>query len=151
MTKLLTVNTDGSCKNIKGKQTPMGAGVYITSGEKIIHEIGKYAGMGTNNKAEWEAVMLGAKWLKANVPYDDIEVRFLCDNQMVVRQLTGEYSHRKFDLYFKTVVAIVRELEKRVTTVSVFWIPREQNKEADKLAGDARLKWIADTGWKPDE
>lgn len=61
------------------------------------------------------------------------------DNQVVVKQLYGEYSLDKTKPYYKYAresKALIREL-KIHNTVTFTWISRDQNKRADKLSKEA--------------
>lgn len=145
-TKVLTVHTDGSCKNVKGMLTPMGIGIVIKLDGELKYSHGGYGGEGTNNVAEWAALLHAVKWVHRNVGYDDMVIRFFCDNQMVVRQVLDQYSHAKFKAHYTAVTGLVAQVRKRVNEVTIHWIPREQNTEADALAGQGRIEWLQGKG-----
>lgn len=124
----LVISTDGASS---GNPGPMGLGIVIYKGAKMIEEHSLFAGKGTNNMAEYLAVIKAleaAKKLKAG------EVHLKSDSQLLVRQLSGEYKVKNAKL--KPLKAKVDEL---CEGIKVFFehVPREKNKEADKLSKDA--------------
>ena len=68
-----------------------------------------------------EAIGLGAR-----------EVDIKLDSQLVVRQINGEYRVKKAHL--KPLYRQVRHLQSLLEGYTITHIPREQNKEADRLA-----------------
>jgi len=124
----LVIFTDGASS---GNPGPMGLGIVIYKGAKMIGEHSLFAGKGTNNMAEYLAVIKAleaAKKLKAS------EVHVKSDSQLLVRQLSGEYRVKNAKL--KPLKAKVDRLCKKM---KVFFehVSREKNKEADKLSKDA--------------
>jgi ribonuclease HI len=66
----------------------MGIGVVLLENGKKIKEISKRLGKGTNNIAEWSALIEGLKLAKAH-GCRELEVRG--DSQLIIRQITGRY------------------------------------------------------------
>jgi len=99
---------------------------------KCVGEAGKKIPDGTNNVAEYEAMVAG---LAAAL---DLGVRQLvvrADSELVIRQVTGRYKVKSpglFPLYQK-----VRALSGQFDRISFEHVPREQNKRADALANMA--------------
>ena len=125
---MLTINTDGACFSNPG---PMGIGVVITRGGKRIKEISEFLGKGTNNIAEYAAVLRALEFAKK---LGETEVEIRSDSQLIVKQLKGEY---------KIKAPHLRELKHRILEtakeikLSFKWVPREQNALADKLSKSA--------------
>jgi len=98
----------------------------------VVKNIKKYIGLTTNNVAEYtalvtaleEACQLGAK-----------RVFVYLDSELIYRQYTGQY--RTKDEKMKAFLSRVREIEKKFTSLEIKHVPRENNKEADKLANIA--------------
>jgi ribonuclease HI len=134
----LIINTDGGAR---GNPGPAGIGAVIknTAGE-VQAEISKYIGKATNNQAEYQAVVAAIeKCVKlAGDQANQIELDFLLDSELVVKQLRGEYKVRNQDLqpWFVKVYNQTLKFKK----VKFTHIPREQNNEADKLANLAMDK-----------
>jgi len=104
----------------------------------------------TNNVAEWSALMYG---LMAVLPHivtaknEGVEVKRLYlhgDSQLVLRQLTGEYSvtkpHLKF--YHGKCKAIVDRIEQEGVEVITDWEPRDHNEGPDSLTHKARQRFL---------
>ncbi len=79
----------------------------------------------TNNQAEYKAIILALQ----DVTGEDIEI--LSDSELVVRQLSHDYSIKN-DLLRKLALEIWKLCEDR--NVSIRWIPRNENK-AGKFLG----------------
>lgn len=128
--KKLIIHTDGGAR---GNPGPAGIGVIVYDDEKnVIVEISKYIGETTNNQAEYRALLAGiekAKELGAE------EINFYLDSELVVKQLNREYKVKNQELapLFVKIWNASLDFKK----VKFFHIPREKNKEADKLANEA--------------
>ncbi|MCP6728676.1 ribonuclease HI family protein [Metallosphaera sedula] len=82
----------------------------------------------TNNVAEYTGLIC---LLKKMLTLGVTEARVEGDSQLVIRQLKGEYSvksKRIIPLYEKA-----KELLAKFSSVEIEWIPREENKEADRI------------------
>jgi len=99
---------------------------------RLVASISQGIGRTTNNQAEYraiiaaleEAIRLGAEEVAANL-----------DSQLVVRQISGEYRVKKATL--KPLYQRVKQLQSRLRSFTITHIPRQQNKEADRLANSA--------------
>lgn len=83
----------------------------------------------TNNVAEWAAVRNGLRYLKSINFEGEVEIRG--DSQLVIYQLDGTYKVRKPTLlpfYTESLQLLGSWVWKS------HWIPREENKETDKLS-----------------
>lgn len=127
----IVIYTDGGARNNPG---PAGAGAVIIDGSKKI-EIKKFLGNQTNNWAEYEAVALAlAEAKKRGFAKREIEVRL--DSQLVAEQLSNNYQVKEATLwpqYMKVHNLLVAHFPGAIFT----HIPREQNKEADRLVNEA--------------
>ena len=124
------IHTDGASK---GNPGPAGAGWIIEKrGTSLNVKKGKFLGPGTNNEAEYQALILAleeALALGADV------VQVYMDSELLVRQLNGQYKVRSPKLrgYFEES----RELLSKFIKYAIIHINREENREADRLANDA--------------
>lgn len=127
-TQNLIMYTDGACTSNPGD---MGVGVYIlnTDGD-LMHLISKQVGLGTNNEAEYHAIIEALKYAK-EVEADEVEVR--ADSQIVVNQLKGSYDTKTENLQVLNAEA-KKLLESMNTNVQFNWINRAENSYADALA-----------------
>jgi len=134
------VFSDGACK---GNPGPAGIGVVIYDeyGEKI-YECSTYIGEGTNNIAEYTAVLEAIKVIKQrlsekteeSVSTKNKKVVFHLDSELVVRQLNGIYKVKDQTLK-KIFLKILDEL--KGMKYEVVHVPREENKVEDRLSKKA--------------
>lgn len=123
---MLKIYCDGGAR---GNPGPSAFGFVVKKDEKNIKSNGGYIGIATNNVAEYTAVIEALKWLKGN--YFGSRLHFFIDSQLVASQLNGLYKIKNANL--SNLIFKIRELENSFATVVYEHIPREQNKEADKL------------------
>ena len=128
MTKFI-LYTDGASSSNPG---PSGIGFVVYKNDKKIFEGSKYIGISTNNQAEYTALVEGLRFL---ISKNIKEVNVFLDSQLVVKQLNGAYKVR--NTYIKKLFYRVVSLMKEFKGISTKYIPREKNKEADKLAKSA--------------
>jgi ribonuclease HI len=117
----------------RGNPGSAGAGVWITDREgKEIVRMSRYLGHKTNNEAEYWALLLGlreAKRLGGN------SISIFTDSELIERQVKGLYRVKDLNLKIlhRTVIRNLREF----SSFEIESIPREQNREADRLANQA--------------
>lgn len=130
MSKII-IYTDGGAR---GNPGPAGAGVVIQDGDTV-YEFKKYLGeKQTNNWAEYEAVALALQEAKKKgLAGRSVEVRL--DSQLVAEQLSGNWKIKEPAL--KSQAAKVRALLVDFPEHTFVYVPREQNKEADRLVNEA--------------
>jgi len=131
--KNLIIYTDGGAR---GNPGPAGIGAIIYDENKnILEKISEYIGETTNNQAEYKAVISAlkkAKELKAEY------LNFYLDSELVVKQLNREYKVKNADL--SPLFLQIHNLSINFKKISYTYIPRELNKNADKLANEAMDK-----------
>lgn len=130
----IIINTDGGAR---GNPGPAAAGATIRKGGMTVATVAEYLGEQTNNWAEYEALILALQKahevLGAEMSTLSIEVRM--DSQLIVRQIEGRYKVKEPTL--KEKYAIVKDLLDRYAPNANFvHIPREENKDADKLVNE---------------
>lgn len=122
----LIIFTDGGARNNPG---PAGVGaVLYDENKKTVATVSKYIGEATNNQAEYKAV------IEAFVKADELgadELEFFLDSELVVKQLNREY--RVKDNELAPLFVQVYNASLAFKKVTFTHIPRERNKEADKL------------------
>lgn len=130
--KSLIINTDGGAR---GNPGPAGIGVVIRNDKShIIGEHKQYIGEATNNVAEYKALILAlSKALTLNPKSSTLEIRM--DSELIVKQMQGQYKIKEPNL--KILATEVLKLIKNFHQVHFRHVPREQNKEADKLVNEA--------------
>lgn len=123
--------TDGACAGNPGR---MGiGGVLLTADRETVATFSEPAGMGTNNEAEYLAVIRALE-LARDRGIGPLQV--ISDSQLVVRQLTGAYriNFRHLRVLRDRALALSRQIPDGVT---FSWQPRSHNKQADALASRA--------------
>jgi len=117
----------------RGNPGPSSFGwTLVDESGKCVGEAGKKLPDGTNNIAEYEAMVAG---LQAAIELGIRQLVVRADSELVIRQVTGRYKVKSpglIPLYQK-----VRELSGRFDRIAFEHVPREQNKRADALANMA--------------
>lgn len=141
----IDVYSDGSCRNVKGGQQPMGAGVHIEVDREPVHSRSyPLDTVGTSNAAEWWAFRCAAADLADLVyrrGFPEYAVTFHLDSKLVVDQYTTQ-AYARNPLFCDLRHQIMALLEP-VRNVRIKWVPRAANSVADKLAAEARKSAIA--------
>lgn len=133
----ITIFTDGGAR---GNPGPAGAGAVIYDADgRVLKEVSCFLGERTNNWAEYEAVILALQELKKLIPEkkrNNISVELNLDSELIVRQLTNTYQIKEESL-FPQYIKVHNMQVKDFPTIIFTHIPREKNKEADKLVNKA--------------
>ncbi|MGA7294552.1 MAG: ribonuclease HI family protein [Terriglobales bacterium] len=117
-----------------GNPGPSGIGVVIEGATSGTVRIAKWIGHQDNNVAEYVALLEALQYahgLKARA------LHVFSDSQVVVRQMSGEYSCRSPRLY--SLHWICRKLA-RSLEFSISHVGRENNTEANSLASAAAMQ-----------
>ncbi len=120
------IYTDGGAR---GNPGPAGIGIiFYDQKDHIIKKYSQTIGERTNNQAEYEAVIFALKKAK-KLKFKKVEC--FSDSELIVNQLSHKYKIKDKDLQPLFIEAwnLMIDFEK----ISFHHIPREQNKEADKL------------------
>ncbi len=125
----LTIYTDGASRNNPGEA---GAGIFILREGEPVEKIAHYLGTTTNNIAEYKAAIIG---LEHAVKLGAKSVKLHADSELMVKQLNGQYKVKNEGL--KPLFLRAKELIAKIGSVTVQYIPREMNREADALANQA--------------
>lgn len=120
--------TDGASRGNPG-DSGIGLLVKNESGELILSENG-YIGTATNNIAEYTALLALLNRMKT-ASCSRLIVH--SDSELMVRQLNGQYSVKDAGLK-KYYQKIIRLRDSLPFDIEFHHIPREQNKDADRLA-----------------
>ncbi len=130
-TEKIIVYTDGGAR---GNPGPAAIGVVFPDLKK---EYGEKIGIATNNIAEYKAVIFGLKKAKQLLKdeYGKIEIEIRSDSELLVHQMNGKYKVKNENL--KHLFVEAQNLLKDFKNVTFVHIPREKNKEADKMVNNA--------------
>lgn len=123
---MVKLYTDGGARGNPGPAA--GAAILYDMHGALISKGSEYYGTGTNNQAEYKALILG---LTLALEQNITAISAFLDSELVVKQLTGLYKVK--DSSLATLFSRVKALEHKFEVVSYTHIPRSQNKEADLL------------------
>ena len=126
---MIEIHTDGGAR---GNPGPAAAGVVI--GAPFNKNYAKYLGNGTNNEAEYEAVILALEKLKSLVgktKTKETDVQVFMDSQLAVEQLSGRYKIQSPNIIPRFIK--IHNLRVDFKSVSFKHVPRAQNKGADAM------------------
>lgn len=134
---------DGACDN-NSRLKLMGIGVAVFIDDTYFDALSayKFVGSGTSNIAEWEALTKALRMAIGLVETYSSSVRIYGDSQLIVRQYGGIYEVKReeFKPYHEEAMQLSLYLGKSLKSVS--WIPRQENKHADKLSKRAITEFI---------
>jgi ribonuclease HI len=99
---------------------------------KVMLELGKYFGRATNNVAEYYGLINA---LDSAASRGVTRLRVRSDSELLVRQIEGRYKVKSADL--KPLFERAQKLARGFAWFGIEYIPREENREADKLANAA--------------
>lgn len=128
--KKLIIYTDGGAR---GNPGPAGIGaVLYDENRQPVAEISRYLGVTTNNQAEYRA-LIAAFEKAAELGATDLDCYL--DSELVVRQLNHEYKVKNKDL--APLFLTLHNLSFKFSRIRFQHVPREENREADRLANEA--------------
>lgn len=131
----VVVEADGGSR---GNPGPAGYGAVVldpATGEPLA-EAAEYIGVATNNVAEYRGLIAGLTAAKALFPDagNALRVHVRMDSKLVVEQMSGRWKIKHPDM--KPLAARAAAVLPP-SSVTYEWIPRAQNKHADRLANEA--------------
>lgn len=124
------VYSDGGAR---GNPGPAGYGAYICDGQgNPLIEAAGYIDHTTNNVAEYNGLILA---LETVASLDDAPMVLVrADSRLVVNQMQGNWKIKD-----RNIAQLVAKAQSIIhpMMVSYEWVPRERNKDADRLANEA--------------
>lgn len=130
------MHTDGGAR---GNPGPAAVGVYILSADgNVLGEVAAHIGNSTNNFAEYQAVKVGLETLKKmyGKQTKEMQIEVKLDSELVQKQLSGEYQIKEPGLV-PNFIEIHNLRVSNFPNLTFTHVPREQNKEADRLVNEA--------------
>ncbi|WP_159327513.1 bifunctional RNase H/acid phosphatase [Streptomyces tendae] len=137
------VEADGGSR---GNPGPAGYGAVVldaATGETLV-EAAEYLGVVTNNVAEYRGLLAGLRAAGELDPDATVHVRM--DSKLVVEQMSGRWKIKHPDMKPLAAEAARVFPPGRVTYE---WIPRADNKHADRLANEAMDAGARGEQWSP--
>jgi ribonuclease HI len=132
---------DGACEPFNPGGVATWGFVVMESGKVIKKECGRacepYTIKSTNNYAEYTALIKALEYC-IQKGYSELTVKG--DSQLVIRQITGEYSVRseKIIPLYKKAISLAYKFKK----IHFVWVRRESNEIADNLSKQAYISYI---------
>ncbi len=124
------IHSDGVSRGNPGPAA-IGATIKDEHG-KLIARISQRIGITTNNQAEYRAIIAA---LEEAIRLGARQVELNSDSELLVKQIRGEYRLKKATL--KPLYQRAKQLQAHLESFTINHIPREQNREADRLANKA--------------
>jgi ribonuclease H / adenosylcobalamin/alpha-ribazole phosphatase len=143
VSRRLIVEADGGAR---GNPGPAAYGALVRDADtgEILFEIAESIGTASNNVAEYRGAIAGLTAARDLDPEAQVEVRM--DSKLVVEQLSGRWQvkHPDMKVLAKRALAVWPGGDVHYT-----WVPRERNKEADRLANEALDSAERGLPWTP--
>ena len=132
----LIIFTDGGAR---GNPGPAAIGIVFKNQKgEVLKQYGERIGNTTNNVAEYEAVIFAlkkAKQIFGKEKTKNSDTEIYVDSELIARQLGGQYKIEEEHL--QALFMKVWNLKFDFGSVSFFPVPREKNKEADRMVNIA--------------
>ncbi len=126
----LVIHIDGGARGNPGEA---GFGVHVSDPEgRILAALYGYLGIQTNNVAEYAALIAALRYA-AGAGAAAVLIR--SDSELLVRQIQGAYRVRNAGLI--PLYEAAKDLMRRLPRLRIEHVPRESNKDADRLANQA--------------
>ena len=122
----VVIEADGGSRGNPGAAA-YGAVLKDAETGELIAERAEHIGIATNNVAEYRGLIAGLELYNEHTPEAELEVRM--DSKLVVEQMSGNWKIKHPDM--KPLAMAAHRLAPFGTTFT--WIPREQNKHADRI------------------
>ncbi|MER5632208.1 bifunctional RNase H/acid phosphatase [Streptomyces nitrosporeus] len=141
----LVVEADGGSR---GNPGPAGYGAVVIDPDtaQTLAEAAEYIGVATNNVAEYRGLIAGLTAVRELFPDTPVRVRVRMDSKLVVEQMSGRWKvkHPGMKPLAEEAARILP-----ASSVTYEWIPRAENKHADRLANEAMDAGARGRSWDP--
>ena len=128
--RAVRIEADGGSRGNPGPAA-YGAVLFDADTGEVIAERAEAIGVATNNVAEYRGLIAGLELFHEHAAEAELEVRM--DSKLVVEQMSGRWKIKHPDM--KPLAQQANRLAPPGTTYT--WIPREQNKHADRILNEA--------------
>lgn len=117
----------------RGNPGPAGYGAVMEDEQgRRLAELSQFLGHRTNNYAEYTGLIGVLEYAKRE-GHNALEVR--SDSELMVRQMRGQYKVKSPEL--RPLYERARELSRGLAWFAIEHVPREKNRDADRLANQA--------------
>ena len=128
----LLVEADGGSR---GNPGPAGYGALVRDAGtmEVLATESEFIGIATNNVAEYSGLIAGLRAAARIDAHASVLVRM--DSRLVVEQMSGRWKIKHPDM--KPLARTATEAARGFSAITYEWVPRERNKDADRLANEA--------------
>ncbi len=139
------VEADGGSR---GNPGPAGYGAVVKDAAdgQVLAEVAEAIGTQTNNVAEYRGLIAGLRAL-LDLAGDGASAEVRMDSKLVIEQMAGRWKIKNEGL--RPLATEAASLARRLR-VTWRWIPREKNKDADRLANEAMDAAARGRPWRSD-
>jgi probable phosphoglycerate mutase len=124
------IEADGGSRGNPGPAA-YGAVLFDAETREVIAERAECIGTATNNVAEYGGLIAGLELFHEHTPDAELEVRM--DSKLVVEQMSGRWK-----IKHPSMIPLASRAQALTPFGTTFtWIPREQNKHADRILNEA--------------
>ncbi|UNS96799.1 bifunctional RNase H/acid phosphatase [Streptomyces tubbatahanensis] len=141
--RTFVVEADGGSR---GNPGPAGYGAVVrdAASGQTLRETAEFLGHATNNVAEYRGLLAGLRAAHELDPHAAVLVRM--DSKLVVEQMSGRWKIKHPDM---RPLALEAGSVFPPQAVTYEWIPRAENKHADRLANEAMDAGKRGVSWQP--
>ncbi len=136
MKKKIIIFIDGGSRGNPGNSA-IGV-VFKDNNGRVIKEYSEFIGKKTNNQAEYEALIFAlkkAKLIFGKNKIKEISFEIRSDSTLLVKQMKGEYKIKNKEIQELFLEAWNLKID--FPEISFLLVPREENKEADRMVNIA--------------
>ncbi|MCA2220013.1 bifunctional RNase H/acid phosphatase [Nonomuraea aurantiaca] len=138
------IEADGGSR---GNPGPAGYGAVVmdATDRQVLAEAAEAIGVTTNNVAEYRGLIAGLTSVLA-VGGEGAQVAVRMDSKLVIEQMAGRWKIKNEGL--RPLALEAGKLARRLRVTEWTWIPRDQNRHADRLANEAMDAAAKGLTWK---
>lgn len=131
----IVIHIDGGSR---GNPGPSAFGILISDSKRnVLKKYSQYIGEATNNEAEYQGLIFALKKTKALFGREKIKkmvVELISDSELLIKQMRGEY--KILNPKIQSLFLRAWNLKIDFARVKFSLIPREENREADRLVNE---------------
>jgi ribonuclease HI len=117
----------------RGNPGPAAYAVVVDAADGTrLASLSKYLGQTTNNVAEYQGLLAALEYA---LEHNCRRLKIISDSELLTRQITGQYKVKNPNL--KILHERARELIAQFDAFRIEHVPREHNRDADRLANEA--------------
>jgi len=122
----------------RGNPGPAAFAVLFTKEGRVFKKYSQYLGEATNNEAEYQGLIFALKKAKSLLGKEKIKkipIEIKSDSELLIKQMSGEYKIKEPKI--QNLFLKAWNLKIDFKNLRFFLIPRQNNKQADRLVNEA--------------